>query len=94
MVFPAACVPAVTPPGHYTSGQDTLPCPNGEFRPDWKPAAEAGSCTPCGDGLKADKTDSVIAYNLVTYAQEHVAVTTSATDCCKYSYLIIRQGLP
>lgn len=74
---------AVTPPGYYTSDTDTLPCPAASFRADWKPPAEASSCTPCGVGLKADKTDRLVAFNLVTYAEEQIAVTTSSSDCCE-----------
>lgn len=77
------CSCAVTPPGHYTTDANTLRCPDGQFRPDWKPAAEAGSCTPCGEGVQAARSDAVVAYNLVTYAEEQVAVTISNTDCCK-----------
>jgi len=76
---------AVTPPGYYTANGATLPCPAGTFRADWLPASQASSCTSCGVGVKADKTDRVTRY-FVNGSSLEVAVTTSADDCCEWGY--------
>jgi len=73
----------VTPPGYFTANGTTQPCPAGSYRPDWKVAAEAGSCTACGVGVLADKTDRITAYNMVDGSAVELAVTTTADDCCE-----------
>lgn len=58
-------------------------CPNGTFREGWKPAAEATECTPCGDGVMADRADGVTLFDAVTGAPREVAVSTNQRHCCK-----------
>lgn len=82
-------VPAVTPPGFYSDGGDTLPCPDGSFRSDWKPPAEATTCTNCGTGVLTAKTDRVTNYNISSGEEISIPVTTSASDC----YIQAGQGL-
>jgi hypothetical protein len=82
-------VSAVTPPGFFTDGGDTLPCPDGTFRSDWKPPAEASTCTSCGTGVLAAKTDRVTSYNISSGEEISSPVTTSASDC----YIQAGQGL-
>jgi len=77
----------VTPPGYFTAGGTTQPCPAGWFRADWKPATEASNCTRCGVGVLADKTDRVTAYILANGTAVEVAVTTSTDDCCEYFFV-------
>lgn len=80
----------LTPPGHFTAGGVTSKCPAGFFRAAWKPAAEATSCTACGEGVKADATDRVTQYNILDPTQSTaVNITTSADDC----YIMPGQGL-
>jgi len=80
-----SCVPtAVTPPGYYTANGATMPCPAGTFRADWLPASQASSCTSCGVGVKADKTDRITQY-LVDGSSVEIAVTTSTEDCCEWA---------
>jgi hypothetical protein len=87
-------VPAVTPPGHFTAGGVTSKCPAGFFRAAWKTAAEATSCTACGEGVKADATDRVTQYNILDPTQSTaVNITTSADDCCKLPSLAVVLGL-
>ena len=83
LLRPLLSTPEVTPPGYYTSNGTTQPCPDGSFRADWKPAAEASSCTLCGVGVLADKTDRVTKYNLVSGVPQEIPVTTSSDDCCE-----------
>lgn len=74
--------PAVTPPGFYTSDGMTQPCPEGAFRADWVPREQAPACTPCGVGLKADKTGRITQI-LPDGTEVLLAITLSADDCCE-----------
>lgn len=74
---------AVTPPGHFTNATSTYLCPAGTYRADWLPAAQAGECLACGEGVKTVATDRVSKYDTVSYAETKVPITTSSDDCCK-----------
>lgn len=84
LLQPQVCffVAAVVPPGYFTSAGVTRPCPDGSFRPDWKSAAAAGSCTACGEGVLGLKTDRVVRY-YPNGTIEEVPVQTSTSDCCE-----------
>lgn len=73
----------MTPPGFFTTNGQTELCRNGTFRAGWQPAAEASECTPCGEGVMAERADGVTLYDAVTGAAREVAVATSAQHCCK-----------
>lgn len=75
---------AVTPPGYYTSGSQTLLCSNGTYRADWKP--NAGPCLSCGDGVQTDTTDRVTVYSILNNSVSYVFVTSSSDDCCKCAF--------
>lgn len=79
-------LPAVTPPGHYTAGGVTSICPDGSFRADWLPPAQAAACTPCGSGVQGDKSDRVTVYNLTTGAATRLPVMTTGGDCCEFCF--------
>lgn len=55
----------------------------GSYRPEWKPFGEATACTPCGEGVKAAKTDQVTVYNIVTLEPSQLQISSSSEDCCK-----------
>lgn len=74
----------VTPPGFYTSGGVTQPCPDHSFRSDWLPFQQAGACTACGSGVQGDKSDRLTVYNLTTGATSLLPIMTSASDCCEW----------
>lgn len=74
---------AVTPPGFYTANGQTQQCPDGSFRPNWLPAAEAANCTACGEGLQATKSDGVTVHDIVSGQPRDILVMTRAEDCCK-----------
>ena len=74
----------MTPPGHFTANGETKICPNGTYRADWKPPAEASSCISCGDGVFADRTEVVTKWDPVTYVATEVAITIAPEDCCKW----------
>lgn len=77
-------LPAVTPPGHYTTPEgDTVPCPDGSWRTEWKAPAEATSCLSCGTGVLSSKTDRITNYNVSTGLQISIPIQTSADDCCE-----------
>jgi hypothetical protein len=84
-LYDALCLvyPAVTPPGYFTVNGATSACPNGSFRADWKPAAQAASCTPCGEGVQGLKTDRLVIY-LDNGTTVEVPVMSSADDCCEW----------
>lgn len=46
-------------------------------------ASDAASCTVCGEGVYAAKTDRVTKYDLVNGSATLIPVTTSQDDCCK-----------
>lgn len=82
---------AVTPPGHYTAGDKTLPCPTGptgSYRAGWAAGPNATSCVSCAEGMLADKLDVVVLYDTVTGAASEVAVATHPEHCCKYPNMI------
>jgi len=64
-------------------------CPDNTYRPDWKAptSPDASSCTSCGMGVLADKSDRVTVYNPVTYEPELLPITTGPEDCCKCDLL-------
>jgi hypothetical protein len=72
----------VTPPGYYTVEGVTLPCPDHTYREGWVPAAQAGNCTSCGEGVLADKTDRLVQY-FSNNSDVLLSVTSSPQDCCK-----------
>jgi hypothetical protein len=78
----------LTPPGFYTAAGETIKCPPGSYRPDWKPPGEATSCVPCGAGVLADATDRVTKYAIGGIEAQEVAVATSPEDCCKCCNLV------
>lgn len=80
---PLCLCAAVTPPGFKTVNGSTVPCESGAYREGWLPPELASSCTSCGSGIFADKTDRVMQYDLVTMAPSYLPVTTSSGDCCK-----------
>lgn len=90
MVMRCDCPPyAVIPPGFFFNGTTTMQCAAGSFRADWKPAAQAASCTSCGGGVKAATTDQVKVYNITdANIQTMLPVTSSADDCCEYTLLL------
>lgn len=76
----------MVPPGYEILGGTLQACPAGSFRSDWKPATSAGSCTACGEGVKAAKTDRVTIYPdpLNPLNVTIVSITTSSSDCCEF----------
>lgn len=60
-----------------------MPCGDNEFRADWKLAEEATTCSSCGTGVYASKTDRVMVYDIENATELAFAVTTTADDCCK-----------
>lgn len=76
------CLPAVTPPGHYTSGTETQPCADDEYRPEWKAASEADKCVKCGEGIMSTATEQVAQYAF-DESQTSVDVRGTAASCCK-----------
>jgi hypothetical protein len=75
---------AVVPPGYEIKSGVLTKCLAGSFRASWKPAGDAGACIACGEGVKADATDRVTLYDIVTNVATQVPVTSSTDDCCKY----------
>lgn len=73
---------AVTPPGYYTVEGVTLPCHDHTYREGWVPAAQAGNCTSCGEGVLAEKTDRLVQY-FSNNSDVLLPVTSSAQDCCE-----------
>jgi len=73
---------AVTPPGFYTSGNGTQPCPAGTFRADWKP--NATTCESCGEGVMADKNTPLFIYSILDNRVSYEFVTASSDACCKW----------
>lgn len=73
----------MTPPGYKTANGTTVPCEDGSFRSGWAPLGLATTCTSCGTGVRASKTDRVLKYDLASNAPIQVEITTSSDDCCK-----------
>jgi len=90
-VWAAAAAAAVTPPGFKTSGGATVPCGDNEFRADWKSAEEATTCSSCGKGVYASKTDQIMVYDIENATEKAFAVTSTADDCCKL-HLVLGAG--
>lgn len=82
VVFLLFVVP-VTPPGYKTVNGATVPCEDGSFRSGWANAGAATSCTSCGTGMFALKTDRLVQYDVDTYMPTNIPVTTSEEDCCE-----------
>lgn len=76
-------LPAVTPPGFYTANGQTQQCPDASFRAGWKTADRADACTPCGQGVLAEKTDRLTVFDPITYAPSFINITTDSEDCCE-----------
>lgn len=74
----------LTPPGFFTAAGETVQCPPGSYRPDWKAAGQAADCVPCGQGLLAEGTDRVTKHGLGGNLTQEVAVSTSPEDCCEF----------
>lgn len=74
---------AVTPPGFYTANGVTQQCPDASFRSGWK-KGDAESCTPCGQGVLAEKTDRLTVFDPITYQPSLVNITTDSEDCCEF----------
>jgi hypothetical protein len=72
---------AGTPPGFFTADGSTQPCPDGSYRAHWSP--NAPSCQPCGQGVKAVKSDYISVFSLVNNTESFLPVTTSSQDCCE-----------
>lgn len=83
-VYPTLFI-AVTPPGYKTLNGTTVPCEAGSYRSSWTPGAP--SCSSCGSGVAADKTDRIIQYDLLTGAMAYVPVTTAPDDCCECAFV-------
>lgn len=86
VILPGVCCcdtfAAVTPPGYYTVEGVTLPCHDHTYREGWVPAAQAGNCTSCGEGVLAEKTDRLVQY-FSNNSDVLLPVTSSAQDCCE-----------
>jgi hypothetical protein len=77
-------MPAVTPPGYFTSGSTTQKCAPGTFRANWKTGTEAAACLSCGEGVKTDMTDRLAMYDILNPANmTYERITTSSDDCCE-----------
>lgn len=73
----------MTPPGYKTANGVTVPCEAGSFRSGWAAPGQAQTCTSCGAGVRTEKTDRIMRYNLVSNVIELVPVTTQPDDCCE-----------
>jgi len=78
------CLCAVTPPGYKTTNGTTVPCGDGEYRPDWRPATAASRCLECGEHIMSYPLDQIVQYAITVDANAtQVAVRASAASCCE-----------
>lgn len=53
----------------------------------------AGNCTSCGEGVKANRTDLISVYNPIDYSVTNLSVSSSSEDCCECSFRRCAQTL-
>jgi hypothetical protein len=76
---------AVTPPGHYTSTNDTQPCPDGQYRPGWVAADAAGACLACSpDGSILSMATDLMTVFKANGTETAISVKGTVNSCCKW----------
>lgn len=83
---------SVTPPGHFTNtgtGVTDL-CPNGQYRAEWMPYAQAANCDVCGDLIQSEATDQITAIDIKNETESKVDVATTSAACCESQHSAAR----